>query len=268
MRIACVMMQKNEKDLLGPWVAYHGHLFGIENLYVYDNGSTEPDVVSLERRFENLGLNIDYSKSSAADFVNKGVILGEKIAALDASGLYDLFIPLDCDEFVVVSEDQKSHSCERADILKELERHINQSQVLAVGANLINVPGAPGYFCRWRYKKVFFAKGCFERMDRGFHGGVSRKADGEYQTKIEYVHMHHKEFRTLLAHSKEKLSKYVDSADPAKLQNYNGNGWHLVKYLQMNESEYLLRLNHEPRTEFHQFIAKVNSLGFDLSNFA
>jgi hypothetical protein len=164
MRIACVMMQKNEKDLLGPWVAYHGHLFGIENLYVYDNGSTEPDVVSLERRFENLGLNIDYSKSSAADFVNKGVILGEKIAALDASGLYDLFIPLDCDEFVVVSEDQKSHSCERADILKELERHINQSQVLAVGANLINVPGAPGYFCRWRYKKVFFAKGCFERI--------------------------------------------------------------------------------------------------------
>jgi hypothetical protein len=37
MRIACVMMQKNEDELLRPWLAYHSYLFSPENLYVFDN---------------------------------------------------------------------------------------------------------------------------------------------------------------------------------------------------------------------------------------
>ena len=52
-RVACVMMQKDEVHLLEPWLAYHGYLFGFENLYVLDNGSTRPDVLltrSEERR--------------------------------------------------------------------------------------------------------------------------------------------------------------------------------------------------------------------------
>ena len=35
-KVACFMMQKNEQTLLEPWLIYHGHLFGFENLYVWD----------------------------------------------------------------------------------------------------------------------------------------------------------------------------------------------------------------------------------------
>ena len=38
-KIAIFMMQKNEKDLLPIFVAYYGHLFGYENIYIFDNGS-------------------------------------------------------------------------------------------------------------------------------------------------------------------------------------------------------------------------------------
>ena len=33
MRVACVMMQRNEINALEPWLRYHSYLFGIENLY-------------------------------------------------------------------------------------------------------------------------------------------------------------------------------------------------------------------------------------------
>ena len=41
------MMQKNEDDLLEPWIKYHSNMFGAENLFIYDNGSTSPLVAEV-----------------------------------------------------------------------------------------------------------------------------------------------------------------------------------------------------------------------------
>jgi hypothetical protein len=44
MRVACVVMQRNETDCLEPWLRYHGYLFGYKNLFVIDHGSELPAV--------------------------------------------------------------------------------------------------------------------------------------------------------------------------------------------------------------------------------
>jgi hypothetical protein len=39
--VRIIMMQRNEVDLLYPWVLYHGLRFGFENLHIIDNGSDD-----------------------------------------------------------------------------------------------------------------------------------------------------------------------------------------------------------------------------------
>lgn len=51
-RVACTLMQKNERALLRPWLEYHGHLFGMSNIFLFDNGSTEPNVLQLLNEYE------------------------------------------------------------------------------------------------------------------------------------------------------------------------------------------------------------------------
>ena len=46
-KVACVMMQKDEAILLEPWLTYHGHLFGLENLFVIDDGSDDGSTTGL-----------------------------------------------------------------------------------------------------------------------------------------------------------------------------------------------------------------------------
>ena len=46
-RVACVMMQKNEGELLRSWIEYYSHLFGRHNLFIYDNDSNDHLTVSI-----------------------------------------------------------------------------------------------------------------------------------------------------------------------------------------------------------------------------
>ena len=73
MKIACLMMQKNETELLEPWILYHGALFGHENLYIYDNGSDDPKTVELIHRLAlKYPVNFDFSFAKKSDFESKG----------------------------------------------------------------------------------------------------------------------------------------------------------------------------------------------------
>ncbi|MCB1434952.1 MAG: hypothetical protein KDK75_21180, partial [Alphaproteobacteria bacterium] len=58
MKFKVVMMQKNEELLLPVWIAYFSHLFGPENLYVFDNGSTLPAVIDQLKHAEVKGVNV------------------------------------------------------------------------------------------------------------------------------------------------------------------------------------------------------------------
>src|SRR4051794_34461386 len=97
---ACIMMQKDEAFLLRPWLAYHGYLFGYENLFVFDNGSTLPNVRATLTEFARKGVNVDWDHASRDNYLAKGELIGDRIRTLEAAGEYDFMIPLDCDEFM------------------------------------------------------------------------------------------------------------------------------------------------------------------------
>ena len=67
-RVACLMMQKDEALLLRPWLLYHGLLFGFENLYVYDNGSTSDAVLAILREFAAVGVHVDDAHTAPGGF--------------------------------------------------------------------------------------------------------------------------------------------------------------------------------------------------------
>ena len=58
------MMKSDEAFLLRPWLAYHGYLFGCENLFVMDNGSALADVRATLREFAARGVHVDWDHAS------------------------------------------------------------------------------------------------------------------------------------------------------------------------------------------------------------
>lgn len=109
-RVACTVMLKNEHALVGAFLRYHANLFGAENLFVVDNGTTDQETLETLARFEAEGVNVDRSFSRKQDYTQKGKIVGNLIKRLDRDADYDLYILLDCDEFVVMKL-QSEYTC-------------------------------------------------------------------------------------------------------------------------------------------------------------
>ncbi|HYP03166.1 MAG TPA: glycosyltransferase family 2 protein, partial [Cyanobium sp.] len=95
MKIACIMMQKNETLLIDPWLRYHTALFGSEHVYVYDNASTDTAVIRTLQNAETSGVNVFWDYTRQDDFMNKGKIIAGLIKRLDKERPYDFYFPLD-----------------------------------------------------------------------------------------------------------------------------------------------------------------------------
>ena len=138
LKIAVLMMQKNETELLEKWIVYHSELFGTENLFLFDNGSDDKKTIEILRVWQNKGLNVSWEHSTKHDFESKGTILGDRIKVLEESNSYDCFIPLDCDEFLAVRLVNGGISCEFQDICSEIERYIGTQEPLIIDAQFFN----------------------------------------------------------------------------------------------------------------------------------
>jgi hypothetical protein len=240
MKTACLMMQRNEAVLLTPWVLYHGHLFGFENLFIFDNGSDDPATKEvLSKLSSEYRINVDYSRSATTDFEQKGSIFVAKIELLEISGEYDFFIPLDCDEFVSVGDPKSVPDFNPAHIQTELSKHISSPKALVIEGCLYNCFGRKDYFYYLDVKKTFFAAGAAGSLDVGFHDGKSRISDERESTKIMLVHLHNKPFELLKKSAMQKLSGRVENFDEKTLRAYSGNGGHLVRYFFMDEEQYV-----------------------------
>jgi hypothetical protein len=68
-RVACTVMQKNEGTLLRPFLRYHAALFGAENIYVVDNGSTDLAVIGELAAAEREGVCIDRTHGTIEDYL-------------------------------------------------------------------------------------------------------------------------------------------------------------------------------------------------------
>jgi hypothetical protein len=262
MRIACFLMQKDEADLLDPWLVYHAHLFGAENLYVWDNGSTSTIVKDILRRWEdNLGC-LNRELTTGMDFRKKGVILGQKIKDLDEHSPYDFYLPLDCDEFVVVEEEGRV-SCEKKLIYRELERYKAEKRALGVQTAYYNLPGRKDLYWKAGHQKTFFRAGTFKQMDHGFHEGESKLEPGKAKTNIAYMHLHHKSHAQIVEHSRNKVAPYFDVTDLELMKTlYNTN--RLVRFMLDDEVTYMERFTKLPGTALPEFREALERIGIQL----
>ena len=96
--VAIMVMTMDDVPFLSRWLIYHGHVFGFENLYVFD-GSEGPQKEYLERVQEQLPINVRHS------LVNLNQITAELSAWMDEiKGGYEWMMKVDTDEFVAFAQ--------------------------------------------------------------------------------------------------------------------------------------------------------------------
>ncbi|MFT8718633.1 glycosyltransferase family 2 protein [Acetobacter sp.] len=247
-RVKCVMMQRDETLLLEPWFLHYGHLFGFENLVVLDNGSTDVAVLATLECYEQKGVRVirgldhpaDPEKGRPSDFALKGEYARQVIAAWDRKAEYDFAFPVDCDEFLAVYTDG-GYSAAKEDIHAALDELIGEQRVMQIRYSPGNVPGVPGCFMPMNLPKRFVARNTVGLVDLGYHAITSRAAEGVRETRLSYLHMHHKPFDMVVRHAERKLCERVDMEDRDALRRFDGPGKHLVDYFFMTEDDYLTR---------------------------
>jgi Glycosyl transferase family 2 len=259
-RAACVMMQKDEEQLLEPWLAYHGHLFGLENLSVFDHGSVSPKVRKILDRYERMGVHVDRSHKDAIAYSRKAEIMGARMRELDGMRKYDFLFPLDCDEFVA-RRTESGFTCDREAIHESLATLQDEQRTLKIAFQFANVPGRPDSFCYFEFRKTFFAADTFGWTDQGHHFEGSWKAPGFRETEITHLHFHNKPYPLLIEHARRKLRVHIDPDDIEGLRNYKGRSVHLVPYLLMSETEYYARYDDQVQFYYPEFGRLMRALG-------
>lgn len=232
-KAAVVMVVKNEDDLIEPWLFFHGHLFGLDNLYVFDNGSTSPRTLAILDRYSELGVQVDYSRRTLEDYKSRSLWLGACFRNLGEQG-YDFILPLDCDEFFALRDTDRVIQCDKDVILRELEKLAGRHAVFQAFHSYPNLIGKPGVYLGWPQKKHFFSQRSFNTTDHGFHN-VTGSEDATFEkTEFGYIHFHYKPFEIMVAHSKEKLAMDFDVSDRSKIPADNRLG----QFLHMAPEKY------------------------------
>lgn len=262
-------MQKNEDILLPVWIKYHGHLFGYENLYVFDNGSNNRLTQTHLLECERLGVNVLYDFNTKSDFEQKGHIIANTIQQLDQEDPADFYFPVDCDDFIaVISENNIAFDIDS--IQNELTSHKGITEVLAIDSGYDNLPGSSTlYVHRTDRVKTFFGRDTCLLLDLGFHGGISKAGSTKHQTKIVYLHLHNRTFSDLQIRAKEKMIGRVENFEEKTLLDHKTqrlNGTHLVDELLLkNNDAYLKFLDAKysrfTKVEIPRFLEALKSSG-------
>jgi glycosyl transferase family 2 len=259
-RVACLMMQRDEDDLVRPWILYHAKLFGYSSLYIFDNGSSSLPLIQQLQEWERIGVNVYWEYSTPADFNHKGDILGQAIKRL--AGQYDFFIPLDCDEFFVAGA-EKEISCESAVIFEALADLLSQQAALRVTTAFYNILNHPDWYWRWPYKKTFFRDGTFSFMCHGYHEGRSLNNEVT-ETRFAYMHYFHKPYSLMVQHAKNKLRPFVDVEDRSALETYRGPNHHCKNVILESSAIYEGRFGHSSGVYLPAFGNVLRSVGADI----
>ena len=256
------MMQRDETQLLEPWLRYHGYLFGYENLTVIDHGSREPEVISVLERYRHAGVTVQELGPTPVQFRRKAEHIGRIIRTLDAGADYDFAIPMDCDEFLVLCN-KSSLSSSRDVIHTAFDALIGEKRALRLEMSFGNVIRRPGWFCYEDVEKRFLPARSVLHVDLGFHELTSRLAKGTHRTPFCYLHFHHKPFAIFLEHARRKLDGRVNYRNLARLKTYSGDGDHLVKYFFMTEDEYETDTDSALSLSAPEFVSRAAALGID-----
>ncbi|EGP4635122.1 hypothetical protein IZS90_004187 [Escherichia coli] len=238
MKVAVLMMQKDEYRLLEPWILHHAELFGLENLYVYDNGSADERCLNVLKEYSGKGMNVVYDRSTFDDFNTRHIYFVDKYEELKNSHGYDFMMPLDCDEFVGVEFSKGKVSLSKNDVSNELSKYIETDATFKIKYTYGNHPLNPKEFVPSpKSEKVFFPKSRITALGNGFHRGEVESGQ-QVDTDIIYLHFHHKNYDDYIASARNKLEGLVDVNDIEALKAFKGAGHHLVKKFLMTQTEY------------------------------
>lgn len=236
-RIAIIMMLKDEGELALPWVQYHGSTFGFENLFIFDNGSTDDQSIAAIKFAESQGANCVYDKNTFDDFKEKGEIFCDLIKGLDANDPYDFYFPLDCDE-ILSAKLNGEFVFNLENISHVLSEYQDSPDQLKIGFCPTNNPLKPDFFKNSAsQRKFFFARGSCQKLDHGFHHGIT-KTGVTVTTNIAYFHFHYRDYQSIQFHSKKKLSGFIENFDIETIKAFRGSGFHLTQYLLQTEEVY------------------------------
>jgi hypothetical protein len=98
--IALVSMVKNEGDILEMWLEYHDAVFGVSNIVILDNFSTDGKTHIILDRWQKRGLHVRYKQGP---YVKMGDLALR--ALRETFPHYKLALPLDVDEFLIAYRD-------------------------------------------------------------------------------------------------------------------------------------------------------------------
>lgn len=261
-RVVVAMMQRDEDTRLEAWIKYHAHLFGYENLHIFDNGSRSRFVQELLQKYRTHGVNVYYEHSTQYDFPKKGEIISKKFNQLEEDTTIDIFLPLDCDEFLAIRQADGTIVTDRNTILFYLASIKHIQDVLVVYDAFANILGNPGYFFEpYAHHKVFFSRGICSSMSEGFHTAKSRVSQGEYLTDLVYLHFHYRPYEDMVEKSRLKLSHFTNVSDAAAVENYEGPAFHVKQFLSISKSEYESGFSGQAGMHLPRFVDFVNELG-------
>jgi hypothetical protein len=252
-------MQKDEADILERWIIYHAYIFGLHNLHIADNFSTDVQCHNILRRYTKLGLNVRFE---VRDFKEKGNYLMGWAKTYGTS--LDIFIPIDIDEFVGLYRND-SVVADRDPILNELsqlppnaEAFSFRSWLFGVQTQLdyTNIIEEQQYFVPCKVsEKRFFRIRRLVSLDRGFHSGKWRGGkDTPFLSNLVLLHFH---FRS--------LSKTLEKArNVVRELGVSDTDWYAMRKLRERPGEvsrhkisYLLRYHDEGPSCFIQSTEKA-----------
>lgn len=267
MKIACVMMQKDETILLDPWIRYHSDLIGSGNLYILDNGSTAPSVIRSLRQAELDGVHVLWDYRSRRDYLERGPLIVELIQHLDREGCFDFYFLLDCDEFLAC-QTGAGPSCQRQDIEAVLRPFLGSQEVLVIQYKYWHNPCRKNFYSITNSsRKCFFAHGSCDFLDHGFHHGRSKLGKNDQSTVIVFFEFHYKPYRLHRISSRQHLCGVLDDFSRRSLRAYRAKrkyAHHCAEDLLKGKYDFVRSfLGAQGELEIQGLLATFDRLGID-----
>jgi hypothetical protein len=233
-------MQKNEEGLLAAWLGYHLRLAAPADIFVFDNGSSLEATLRILAEAEGRGVRVERRFNAGADYARRDEIFRERINGLIAGGLYDVVLPMDCDEFLAVqAENAEGVAFEPGAIFDELEKFAGLDGFFEASGSWFNDPGQDEIFFFSPDESVFFnSSSPLDYLHHGFHRTALVSGAPAVRTGIVLLHFHFKRLELAKVHAAEKLKSRVRDFSRDFMATYDGPGSHMARLFLVQKHEY------------------------------
>lgn len=263
-RVAVVMMQKDQTRLLDPWLRYNAFIFGASNLYILDNGSTDPAVLARLEQAESEGVRVirDYNRPEHA--ANRGEIVTGFLRRLEAEEPFDFLMPLDCDMFVAYQAPDGRVDTSTDGVLNYLNsNHKDEAKILMTRGAYLSLPGFKGFYHFKNTRRCFFAAGSVGEVESRYHLGKSRRSEEESRTALVHFHYRFLPYEFLDEAARQELDRPSEEFAAEGFRNFKGK-LSANTFQEISEADYLLFFRKFDRMPLASLRTALRKLGSDL----